>query len=156
MRKLILASASVLVLGIGGAGMSFAADMGNNAPRTTGNTPAVSGTTQYGTNAGANMPGMSGMPEHQQTMVNPSKDEIRQVQQELKDQGLYRGAVDGIMGPETKQALRHFQQKNGLPTTAELDQQTLAKLQGNPNAGMGSSMPQTNQSNLGDHTGPTH
>ena len=74
-----------------------------------------------------------------------SPETIKQAQQQLKSQGLYNGAIDGQMGPETASALSKFQQKNGLPANSELDQQTMAKLMGNgstsPNAGSGSSTP---------------
>ena len=66
MRKLILASASVLALGIGGAGVSFANDMSNPA-----------------SDAGYNMPGS-------QTGAQLSQNEVRQAQQQLRDHGLYQ------------------------------------------------------------------
>jgi len=44
MPKLILATASVLALSIGGAGMSQAADTSNVAPNAGSNMPAMSGT----------------------------------------------------------------------------------------------------------------
>jgi peptidoglycan hydrolase-like protein with peptidoglycan-binding domain len=136
MRKLILTTASVLALGIGSAGVSFAADLGNTAP-----------------NSGANIPAMS---QPAQNTVNPSgswslsKQDIQQAQEQLRDQGLYHGSIDGILGPETKQSLQQFQQKNGLQVTATLDQQTMDKLLGNPPVGQGSSMPP----NMGQPTGP--
>jgi peptidoglycan hydrolase-like protein with peptidoglycan-binding domain len=74
--------------------------------------------------------------------ANPSEDTIRQAQEQLKRHGLYRGAVDGILGPDTRTAIRSFQQGNGLPPTAELDQQTLSRLNATTNSrtmGSGSS-----------------
>jgi His-Xaa-Ser repeat protein HxsA len=55
-------------------------------------------------------------------------DEVRQAQQKLKDDGDYTGAIDGKLGPKTAQALKKFQQSNGLPQTGRLDQQTASKL----------------------------
>src|SRR5712675_2878565 len=46
-RKLILATASVLVIGIGGTAMSHAADLGKTAPNPSWNTPANSGPSQH-------------------------------------------------------------------------------------------------------------
>jgi len=153
MRRLILTTASVLALGIGGAGMSQAANTTNMAP-----------------NAGSNMPAMSGTPSYSQTTTNPSSNEVRQAQQQLRDQGLYRGPIDGVMGRETKQALGQFQKKNGLSQTATLDQPTMDKLLGNASAGQGSSTQPTvyhgtgstanpqpaapSASGLGDHNTP--
>ena len=116
-RKLILGTASVLALGIGGAALDFAAD-------ADGNMPAASGTSQHWVNA-----------------ANLSKDDIRWVQMELHTMGLYSGSLDGVIGPETKQALLGFQESNGLERTATLDQQTADALFGNPGVGEGSSMP---------------
>jgi len=100
--------------------------------------PATSGTSQYGTNAGATAPAPYGVATDQQGGVNLPSSEIKQAQEQLRDQGLYHDTIDGILGPATKQALRQFQQKNGLAVTATLDQQTMDKLFG---AGQGSSMP---------------
>jgi peptidoglycan hydrolase-like protein with peptidoglycan-binding domain len=120
-------------------------------------------------NAGANMPSASGVQQQEQSAVNAPRNEVRQAQEQLRDQGLYHGRIDGILGPETKQPLQQFQQKNGLQVTATLDQQTMDKLLGNTGVGQGSSMPpSSNQgtanqrsapsagSNLGDHTAPNH
>lgn len=74
------------------------------------------------------------------TQATPS--EIRQAQEKLHSEGLYQGKIDGRMGPETQQALREYQQKNGLQATAQLDQETMNHLLG-PGAGQGSSMPST-------------
>jgi peptidoglycan hydrolase-like protein with peptidoglycan-binding domain len=167
MRRLILTSASVLALAIGGAGVGFAAD-GHSTPNLGANTPATSGTSQYGTNAGANMPSASGMPQQEQSAVNAPRNEVRQAQEQLRNEGLYRGRIDGVLGRETQQALQQFQQKNGLPVTTTLDQQTMDKLLSDTAAGQGSSMPpSSNQgigsnqhpapsagSNWGDHTAP--
>ena len=58
---------------------------------------------------------------------------IQQAQQQLRAQGLYNGAIDGQLGPEMKTALTQFQQRNGLPQTGMLDQQTSALLTQNNN-----------------------
>jgi len=154
MRKLILAGASVLALGIGGLGASYAAGTGSTAP-----------------NAGANMPAASSA-GYSQNSMSFSRAEIRQAQQHLRDQGLYKGHMDGILGPQTKQALSQFQKNNGLSQTATLDQATMDKLLGNSGASQGSSMPPTSHqgmgpmanpqpasppaTGLGDHTAPKH
>jgi peptidoglycan hydrolase-like protein with peptidoglycan-binding domain len=123
-RKLILGTASVLALGIGGAALDFAADA-DDVPNLVGNMPAASGTSHHWVNA-----------------ANPSKDDIRWAQVELHTMGLYNGSLDGVIGPETKQALLGFQESNGLERTAALDQQTADALIGSTGvAGVGSSMP---------------
>jgi peptidoglycan hydrolase-like protein with peptidoglycan-binding domain len=123
MRKLILGTASVLALGIGGAALDFAADA-DDVPNAVGNMPAS--------------PGIS---HHWLTAANLSKDDIRWAQVELHNVGLYNGSLDGVVGPETKRALLGFQKSNGLERTATLDQQTADALIGNPGVGQGSSVP---------------
>jgi peptidoglycan hydrolase-like protein with peptidoglycan-binding domain len=80
--------------------------------------------------------------------ANQNKD-MMQVQQKLKSEGLYTGPVDGKEGPKTEQALKEFQQKNGLPQTGQLDQQTESKLGLSESSGAssGSSMAPTGSSN---------
>ena len=41
-------------------------------------------------------------------------NEVRQIQQKLKNWGYYFGEVDGIFGVQTKKAVMNFQRKNGL------------------------------------------
>jgi peptidoglycan hydrolase-like protein with peptidoglycan-binding domain len=122
MKRIILATASVLALGLAGAGAGFAA--GTGSPHAAGsNTPAATGSSTH-------------------AAVNPTQYEIRQAQEQLRKQGLYNGAIDGILGPETQHALDRFQQKNGLSQTATLDQPTMDKLFGNAGVGQGSTLPQ--------------
>ncbi len=133
-RKLLLGTASVLALGIGGAALDCAADAGSPA------------------NAAA-------MPQATQTSNRSlasdalRKDDIRWAQVELRDGGFYKGPLDGILGPDTKRALGQFQQNNGLGRTASLDAQTWEALTADPGIGQGSSMPpaseRTGGSNLG-------
>ena len=124
MRKLLLGAASVLALGIGGAALDFAADA-DDVPNPAGTMPAAPGTSPHWLNA-----------------ANLSKDDVRWAQVELHTMGLYNGSLDGVMGPQTKQAVLDFQESNGLERTATLDQQTADALIGNIGvAGEGSSMP---------------
>ena len=41
-------------------------------------------------------------------------NEVRKVQEKLKQWGYYTGEADGIFGPKTAEAVRSFQRKNGL------------------------------------------
>ncbi|MBV8738890.1 MAG: peptidoglycan-binding protein [Alphaproteobacteria bacterium] len=70
-----------------------------------------------------------------------SKRRYSLAQLELRSRGLYKGSLDGILGPETKRALEQFQRTNGLGRTALLDAQTFEALTENSGAGMGSSAP---------------
>lgn len=53
---------------------------------------------------------------------------VRDAQNELQHEGLYRGPVDGILGPETKQAIAAYQAREGLQQTATLDQDTVQRM----------------------------
>ena len=120
--KLILGTASVLALGIGGAALDFGADA-DDVPNASENRPSLPETSHHWINA-----------------ANLSKDDIRWAQVELHTMGLYDGSLDGVMGPETKRALVAFQKSNGLERTATLDQQTADALIGDPGVGQGSSL----------------
>jgi hypothetical protein len=77
--------------------------------------------------------------------------QVQQAQLELQREGLYQGRIDGIMGPETRQALRDFQQREGLRQTASLDRETLDRL----NQAAGSATAQNNQPNAAERSGTT-
>lgn len=53
---------------------------------------------------------------------------IKEAQRVLKQDGLYKGGIDGKVGPETKTAVKKFQRQNGLRQTAQLDSRTMNKL----------------------------
>jgi peptidoglycan hydrolase-like protein with peptidoglycan-binding domain len=57
-----------------------------------------------------------------------SKDQVKQIQEALKDKGQDPGQADGIMGPKTQQALRQFQKSQNLQVTGRVDQQTASAL----------------------------
>jgi peptidoglycan hydrolase-like protein with peptidoglycan-binding domain len=56
-------------------------------------------------------------------------------QLELRHLGLYNGALDGVIGPQTKEALMRFQKENGLKQTATLDALTMVAMFGNIGTG---------------------
>ena len=127
-RKLILGTASVLALGIGGAALDFGADA-DDVPNASATMPSLSQNSRNWIDAG-----------------DLSKDDIRWAQVELHYRGLYNGSLDGVIGPETKQALLGFQESNDLERTARLDQQTADALIGNTSVGVGSGMPDRTKS----------
>lgn len=53
---------------------------------------------------------------------------VTQIQQKLKNWGYYNGAVDGIFGSKTEEAVKYFQRKNGLTADGKVGPQTLAAL----------------------------
>lgn len=57
-----------------------------------------------------------------------SGDNVRKVQKRLKALGYLSGSVDGDYGSQTKNAVKAFQQRNGLSVTGTVNSSTLAKL----------------------------
>ncbi|HEU0273050.1 MAG TPA: peptidoglycan-binding domain-containing protein [Candidatus Udaeobacter sp.] len=58
----------------------------------------------------------------------PPDQVVANVQAALQEQGYYRGEVDGLLGPLTREAIAAYQRDNGLYTTAAIDQPTLSSL----------------------------
>ena len=56
------------------------------------------------------------------------KDTTSRVQKLLTEKGFDPHGVDGIMGPNTRSALRKFRKSQGLPESGELDDKTLRAL----------------------------
>jgi peptidoglycan hydrolase-like protein with peptidoglycan-binding domain len=57
-----------------------------------------------------------------------NKQQVKAVQEALKEKGFDPGAIDGAMGPRTTAALREFQQAEGLRVTGRLDAGTRSRL----------------------------
>jgi Putative peptidoglycan binding domain len=49
---------------------------------------------------------------------------IGQAQERLRAAGFNPGSIDGVLGPQTKEALRRYQASHGLPATGVLDEAT--------------------------------
>jgi peptidoglycan hydrolase-like protein with peptidoglycan-binding domain len=69
-----------------------------------------------------------------------SNTQTTQIQQALKAKGYDPGAINGVMGSQTQEALRKFQKENGLQVTGTVDAQT-AKALGVSASASGSSSP---------------
>ena len=60
--------------------------------------------------------------------AEPPDKVIADVQAVLQQMGYYRGEVDGLLGPMTREALTAYQADQGLTTTAVIDEPTLDSL----------------------------
>jgi peptidoglycan hydrolase-like protein with peptidoglycan-binding domain len=119
--KIALGAASVLILGIGSAALDYpaqACDMTNATKMPSELQVAGAGTKELIRRA-----------------------DIRWAQTELRVRGMYGGSLDGVLGPETRQAIARFQQNTGLERTSSLDAQTWQALTGEPGVEQGSSVP---------------
>ena len=61
--------------------------------------------------------------------AEPPDQVIADVQAELQQMGYYKGEVDGLLGPLTRQALTAYQADQGLTVTAAIDEPTLDSLE---------------------------
>jgi peptidoglycan hydrolase-like protein with peptidoglycan-binding domain len=52
----------------------------------------------------------------------------QEIQQALKNAGLYEGAIDGSLGKKSKSAIKAFQEQNGLTADGKVGKKTWAKL----------------------------
>ncbi len=60
--------------------------------------------------------------------VTKGSDEVKKIQEALKDKGQDPGTIDGIMGKKTREAIRAFQKSNDLKVTGRIDKETADKL----------------------------
>lgn len=56
------------------------------------------------------------------------RQNVMQVQKDLRGKGYYTGKVDGISGPQTRSAIRRYQKAEGLAVTGRIDARTAGKL----------------------------
>jgi peptidoglycan hydrolase-like protein with peptidoglycan-binding domain len=54
---------------------------------------------------------------------------IKRIQTALRQQGLYKGRIDGQWGPQTQSAIGGYQQAHNLTNNGEIDSPTRASLQ---------------------------
>ena len=71
--------------------------------------------------------GFAASPAEEKPAVSHRQD-ITKVQESLRDKGYYTAQVDGVIGPQTRAAIRQYQQSENLPVTGRLDAQTAGKL----------------------------
>jgi peptidoglycan hydrolase-like protein with peptidoglycan-binding domain len=74
----------------------------------------------------------AGYGEPQAAQLEHSKQDatqrVKQAQEELQRQGFYHGPIDGIDGPQTREAITAYQNREGLQQTARLDRETLDRM----------------------------
>lgn len=79
-------------------------------------------------------------------------EEVKQIQNKLKEWGYYDGNVDGVYGSKTYEAVKSFQQSNGLTADGVAGEQTLAALGiQSSNASSGGSTSNNSDLNLLSH-----
>lgn len=66
--------------------------------------------------------------QQQPAATDPYTELNKQVQEALRQRGLYNGPVNGVIGPNTQAAIARFQQSWPMPVNGMLDDHTLAAL----------------------------
>jgi peptidoglycan hydrolase-like protein with peptidoglycan-binding domain len=78
----------------------------------------------------AQTPGNAGQPNastpsrETRAVRAPSKQEVRAAQLKLRNDGLYHGRIDGILGPQTREGLVRYQQQHHLQADGRLTRRT--------------------------------
>ena len=57
-----------------------------------------------------------------------NSDDVKKAQQTLSDKGFYHGPVDGVAGPQTRQAIADYQKSEHRTVTRRLDVDTAGRL----------------------------
>lgn len=119
----------------GSTGVSQGASAGNDA---RGGYDQVYSQSPYGEGSVSTAPAdRTAMASGHDEMV--STDKVKRAQQALKDQGLYKGSIDGVVGPQTRDAVARYQRDHKLQQTAMLDDETLRALDRRMDPGTGMS-----------------
>jgi hypothetical protein len=71
--------------------------------------------------------GFAANPDDEKPAVSHRHD-IKKVQESLRDKGYYHADVDGVLGSQTREAIRQYQKSENLPVTGRLDAETAGKL----------------------------
>ena len=93
-----------------------------NANRSPAETPALPGSKPATPTADTN-----GLTASSDSYPRPVQN-IFEAQLVMARQGISSGSLDGLPGPQTRSALRAFQQKENLPVSGELDAATRGRL----------------------------
>lgn len=100
----------------------------NNTPSPTPVTGGVSNTGGITVVTQAPTPTPTVTPTPNSLQRGFTGSEVRALQQRLKDLGYYNGSVDGSFGPGTENAVKAFQQANGLTVDGKAGKNTLNRL----------------------------
>lgn len=105
MRNIVMTTAMAFIGGLFSAGLVLA----------TSETPA-------------GLSSQSETRQHQAGAMKLDSKRVNEMQKALNEKGYAVGRVDGVVGPQTSNAIREFQRKEGLSATGQPDQQTLKAL----------------------------
>ena len=143
MKKTLFLMGAVLTVvmcsGCGqGSGQSTSLDSDNMAPgsataATTEINIEAAGTAaapQLATADSSAGAGAVEAPMEQASLAVSAKPSVQEIQRALKNVGLYKGEVDGDLGPRTRRAIEYFQSQNNLVVDGKVGPKTWSKLSG--------------------------
>jgi peptidoglycan hydrolase-like protein with peptidoglycan-binding domain len=127
-KPYVFSGALALVLGSSGTALATgepgAADPEPKARNQQTSAPEQSAAPQHDTGSSAEQQSAASSAWHDRL----SADQRKQLQRKLQERGHYQGSIDGVVGPQTRAALRQFQEQEGLGASGELSQETIASL----------------------------
>lgn len=72
--------------------------------------------------------GAADQPSQSQQASNQNPSPVKSVQTRLKEEGYYKGKVDGFWGAKSAKALKKYQKHEDIHASGKMDQQTADKL----------------------------
>lgn len=80
--------------------------------------------TTTNSNGSVNLPGWIDVPPEEEYYQSHAARDVLEAQVGMANRGISPGPIDGLMGSQTRLAVRAFQQQLGIPVTGELDAYT--------------------------------
>ena len=133
MKRFILISTLATLACLFVAGQALSAENQNTGMMGTSDSKQAPGMMNEGQHQGmmgeGQQEGMMGeKTQHGMVSQNLNPEQIREAQKLLNERGLKAGAVDGILGKQTRTAISDFQKSEKLGVTGKLDDPTLRAL----------------------------
>lgn len=127
-KSVLALSAMLILIGSSALAQSTAPSPADSPTRSDGSTSVAPASSTTG--AESSKPESSRAPAKRKGSARTaaSREQVRAVQEALKDKGFDPGDIDGAMGPKTRAALQDFQRKEGLNVTGHIDAATREKL----------------------------
>jgi hypothetical protein len=129
-RSRIWIAVIAAVVAAGGIVLGLVLSLGHSpsaAPATTGPSTSTSAPANPAVPANPNTPANPATPSHPVTPAQPSAA-VMKLQQELGQLNYYEGPDNGIMTPQTVQAIKYLQRDAHLPQTGVMNAATQAAL----------------------------
>lgn len=104
--------------------------------------PAMARMGEQQSDMGSSQSGAQSQSGHSGQSAQIDQNTVRQVQQQLQNQGYDVGKVDGVWGQRSRQALMDFQKDQNIRTSGRPDQQTMAALGLEPSANQQAQTPE--------------